>query len=583
MGEEVLGGPVRHGVLPSARLRSPPDARRRSGVTPRRCGGRHRVGKSLPQQGGSTTLSTPSRVDTLYEIESARGSCMNKSYVSRRTVLAGSAGVFAGAALSSSPAMGEEPSIRSRAVVIDDVTVIDGTGARPKHNQRVLLRGRRIAAIGPRASVEVPRAATVVSGTGRFLIPGLADLHVHSSPLPDIFPPLYIVNGVTTVREMGANPLVSQWRQEVAAGTRIGPLWTIGSDIVDGSPSLWEGIGVPYLKVANAAEARAVVRQEKAKGADFIKTYTRLSRESFLALADEARRQRIPFLGHVPDFVSLTEASNAGIRTVEHLFQIWYDTSNREAAIRRQVEEVPIGPGEYGGWYAKMHPLEYAAARSHDRRKARRVFQHLARNGTRVTPTLSVHQLGDMPQDVDLDDPRLRYVPADLLASWEWSRREIYMKDRTPAVDAEKRELFQRRLELVAEMAEAGVRLLAGTDVGASYILPGFSLHDELQLLVRAGLSPMRALIAATAEPASLLGHHDRGTVEVGKVADLVLLDGDPLRDIRNTARINSVVVNGTLITSGQRERMLRDIRAAARQPLPAGVNARPACACHGG
>ncbi|WP_433081279.1 amidohydrolase family protein [Dactylosporangium sp. CA-052675] len=510
------------------------------------------------------------------------------STVNRRRVLAGAAGVVAGA-LSASAGFGAPPTRAPSGVtpadgakdllVIDRVTIIDMTGAKPRHNMTVVVKGRRIINIMPSGGPS-PRGATVVDGAGKYLIPGLADMHVHSSPLPRTFPPLYLVNGVTTVREMGANPVVSGWRREVEQGLRLGPQWSIGSDIVDGSPSLWEGIGVPYIKVANATEARAAVRQEKAKGADFIKTYTRLSRESFLALADEAHRRQIPFLGHVPDFVSLTEASDVGIRTVEHLYQVWLDTSSQEAAIRRQVRQVPIGPGEYGGWYAKMHPLEYAAAQSHDRRKASQVFRHMARNGTRLTPTLTVHELADMPQDVALDDEKLRYIPTGLLETWEWTRREIYMKDRTPQVNAEKRELFQRRLELVGELAEAGVRMLVGTDVGASYILPGFGVHDELALLARAGLSPMKILEAATTEPARVLGHHDRGTVEVGKVADLVLLNADPLRDIRNTTRINAVVVAGNLITSQQRQRMLDDICEAAQEPMP---EAAPACACHGG
>jgi imidazolonepropionase-like amidohydrolase len=458
------------------------------------------------------------------------------------------------------------------------VGVIDG---RPRPRTTVLVRGDRIVEVGRAADVEVPAGATVVDGSGKFLIPGLADMHVHSVPLERTFPPLYLANGVTTVREMGGNPEAVTYRDRVAAGTAFGPRSQATRVLVDGAPSLWEGIGPPYLSVADAAQARAAVREQRAAGADFIKVYTRLSPEAFYAIADETRALGIPFLGHCPDLVPLPDASDAGIRSIEHLWQFWYATSREETRLRRAVARVPIAGGEYGGWYVKMHGSEYAAARSTDRRKAADVLERLAANGTYVTPTLVQHRVADTPSAVRVDDPRARYLPTAYAEVMKVQLQQIYMQGRTPAQNAERRELFARRMDLVPELAAAGVPLLAGTDTGTPSLVPGFALHEELELLVRAGLTPAQALRAATLEPARYLGlENEQGSIEPGKVADLVLLDADPLRDVTNTARIDSVLVRGCLLDRTTRQRMLDDVLAAASEP-DAGTAPLPVvCAC---
>ena len=491
--------------------------------------------------------------------------------ISRRTLLAASTAVPASALI---PAAAHAA---TGVIAITGVTVIDADGRR--RGQTVLIRGDRIVDVG---QVSVPHDARVVDGRGKFLIPGLADMHSHATGIDSTEPEIYVVNGVTTTREMSANDPARAWQQEVDSGRRLGPRWVIGSAIVDGAPSLWEGIGVPYVSVADPAQARAAVRQQAAAGAAFIKTYTRLSRESFHAVAAESRRVGLPFLGHVPDFVPVTEASDAGLHTLEHLFEFWYDTSRDEARLRREIARIRVAGGDYAGWFTGLHPVEYAAARTYDRDKAARVFERLARNGTWVTPTLTVHWSCDTPDDVSHDDPRFRYFSADTRAYWQWSNETFYLKGRTARESSERRELFARRMHLAGELARAGVPMMTGTDLGTAYLMPGFSVHDELALLVRAGLTPAQALRAATLEPARSLGHRDRGTVARGQVADLVLLDADPLRDITNTTRINSVLVRGTLVDAPARLRMLAGIEAAARaKPASGAVPVAAGCACH--
>ncbi|GLW96863.1 hypothetical protein Misp02_09500 [Microtetraspora sp. NBRC 16547] len=189
----------------------------------------------------------------------------------------------------------------------------------------------------------------------------------------------------------------------------------------------------------------------------------------------------------------------------------------------------------------------------------------LARNRTRVVPTLTVYQVLDRPDEV-LDDGRLKYVPAAVAEGWRWALANIIKAGRTPEVTAQRYALFERRKAFVNELEEAGVPVVAGTDGGdVPFVVPGFSLHDELVNLVRSGLSPLRALRAATLEPARLLGLDDSiGTVAPGKAADLVVLDADPLADIRNTTRIHTVVTRGRVISMEQRARMLAEIESAA-------------------
>ncbi|MEU8817683.1 amidohydrolase family protein [Actinoplanes sp. NPDC048796] len=495
----------------------------------------------------------------------------------RRTILTGTA---LGVAALGLPQAAEA---RNRALLaVQNVTVIDARGG-VRRGHTVLVRGDRILDVAPSERVPVPTGATLVDGRGKFLIPGLADMHSHATGIDDTDPELYVVNGVTTTRQMSGGQQARIWRRQIADGERLGPRWVIGSRIVDGSPSLWDGLdpdGGTHIAVAGPDEARAAVRREHAAGAAFIKTYSRLSRESFLAVAGECRMLGLPFLGHVPDVVPLTEASDRGLRTVEHLFTVWYDTSSEEERLRRAVAAVPIGPGDYNGWFNRMHPLEYAAARTYDRRRAARVFHRLAANDTYVTPTLVLHETNDMPEAIDRHDPRYRYVSADMIGYWDWTLESLYLPGRDPRRVAESAEIFRRRLRLTADLAAAGVPLMAGTDLGTTYLMPGFSLHDELELLVRAGLTPIQALAAATLNPARYLGRRDLGVVAPGAVADLVLLDADPLRDIRNTTRVNSVVVRGALIDPARRRRMLAGIETEVRTLRPAAAVAYKPCPC---
>ncbi|MFI0465264.1 amidohydrolase family protein [Saccharopolyspora sp. 5N102] len=465
-------------------------------------------------------------------------------------------------------------------IALTHVTVIDATGAPARPDMTVLVRDGVITAVGRASEVPVPGDAVLLDLTGKFLIPGLADMHIHTDDIPQVYLPLSLANGVTTLRQMSGQPHHHRWRREIAGGSLLGPRLVIASRMIDGIPSLWDAFpggadaGVPFLRVGDEASARRAVRDAKQEGADFVKVYSRVSRDVYFALADEAQAQGLPLVGHIPDQVPVTEASDAGQAGFEHVHALFPATSKQDAAHLAELAEIDPGEGAYANWFHLLNRVEWESAHSYSPFRAAKVFERLIANGSAFTPTLTMHRMLDMPHHGSLADDRLKYLPASIRGIWEWVHDEMYTAGRTAAEAAQRAVLFQRRLAITKAMDEAGVRLLAGSDNPTLFGYHGFDLHTELELMVAAGLTPMRALQTATVEPARFLGtQHVQGTVEADRYADLVVLDADPLEDIRNTTRIHAVVAAGHLITPARREQMLADVRAAVAAidaPAPA-------------
>ncbi|WP_329406091.1 amidohydrolase family protein [Streptomyces sp. NBC_00704] len=468
------------------------------------------------------------------------------------------------------------------------VTVIDGSGAPPAPGMTVVVEGGRITAVAPSARTRLRPGTRTVDLTGKYLIPGLIEAHTHSDGPETVVPPLYALAGVTTVREMRGEPVHHEWREKIRRGALLGPRWVVGSPIVDGAPSLWAADVGPTVEVRDAAEARRAVRRVKREGADFVKVYSRLSREAYFAIADEARRQGIPHLGHCPDTVRIAEASACGHRTVEHLHALLLATSRHEEEIRRGLAAVRIDPRDpsslsrYHSWFQQVHPLEWRAVQGYDRDRADALLRSLAAHGTAVVPTLSVHRTLELPDAVPSRAEEWKYLPAWQVESWP-DQLTALTGGRTPEQEERIRRIFAHRLRLVGELHSAGVRLATGTDTGTGYLVPGFALHDELALLVAAGLTPAEALRAATRDAARTLGLPAVGTVARGHAADLLVLDADPLHDIRNTRRIHGIVVDGRWIPPRERRLLLAAVEAAAAQTPPpeAGASLR-GCGCGG-
>jgi imidazolonepropionase-like amidohydrolase len=451
----------------------------------------------------------------------------------------------------------QEASSGQTALVFTHVTVIDATGAPAKPDMTVVIKGGRIAALGKTANLDVPENAHVVDATGKFLIPGLWDMHIHPLDEKDYLG-LFIANGVTGIRVMWGEPVHHKWRQEISAGKLIGPRMVISSPIVDGPESILPGTTV----VSNEAEGRQVVRKVKKEGADLVKVFNDIPRDAYFAIADEAKKQGIPFAGHVPYLVSFAEASDAGQQSIEHCPYLLLACSSRsEEELKKKLKETLA---------TRRRSLPQVRARvklsadiTYSEKKAAELFARFVKNNTWVCPTLIVfHGLLFRDEQDIANDPRLKYMPLSTKDSWN-PKNNTLVAFATGEGRADFRKLCEKHLAIVGAMRDAGVGLLAGTDTD----MPGLDLQDELAVFVQAGLSPMEALQTATYNPAKCLGKLDSmGTVERGKVADLVLLDANPLQDISNTQKIAAVVVGGKIFDKSALQKMLAQVEATAKK-----------------
>ncbi len=451
-------------------------------------------------------------------------------------------------------AIGRAQSAAPSLLIIHEVTVIDATGSPAQPHRTVIVRDGKIEEIGSSDGSRVRKLAGVhVDGTGKFLVPGLWDMHVHMV-FGDWFPrgkqvtlPLFIANGITGVRDMGGElDVLQQWRKEINAGTLIGPRMVISGPMLDGPKPRFPS----SIAIATPDDGRRAVDDWKRRGADFIKLQSLIPREAVFAIADEARKQGISFVGHVPDSVRASEASNAGQKSFEHLIGIFEGSSPLE-------DQFLKGPKTEGQFLSTYDPARAAA-----------LFALLANNHTWQCPTLVWERGGNLIDQADfIHDTRAKYVPAYWKdVTWKRFTEEIIHDFNSDDLATRKR-FVEKELEVVNAMHRAGIPFLAGTDTPPGvYLFPGFSLHEELQRFVAAGFTPLEALQTATLNPAKFLGMDDRlGTIEKGKLADLVLLDANPLDDIRNTQKIAAVIVNGRYLSRHDLDKMLAGVEAAAR------------------
>ncbi len=416
-------------------------------------------------------------------------------------------------------------------LVFTHVTVIDVGAGRAIPDRSVVVSGDRVTEVGAPGAVSPPRQARVVDGRGKYLIPGLWDMHVHMfSRLPpdandpaaqDYFLPHFVVNGVTGVRSMFDNlEAVMRLREMIASGRLAGPRIVTSGPILDGARPYVIG----SIACSNAEEGREAVRRVARAGADFVKVYSWLGREAYFAIAAESTRLGLPFAGHLPNSVSAAEAARAGQKSMEHLMGV-------------------------------LRPGSSVAERE-------ALFAVLKDFGVWQTPTLVALRSVALFGEPELAaDPRMAAVPRPVLEFWKTGGPGMTAWD----PEGRKRR-FEGELALVAEMHRSGVRILAGSDTPNPYVFPGSGLHDELELLVRAGLTPLEALRSATLRPAEYLGEQDRaGNVSPGMRADLVLLGADPLERIANCRRIEAVVLGGKLLLKSDLDSILRQAQARAQ------------------
>lgn len=435
------------------------------------------------------------------------------------------------ALLAAQPALAQQP------LAFTHVTVIDGADSTPRRDRTVIVRGNRIESVAPSAATRVPAGARVVDGRGKFLVPGFWDMHVHTAIIGGRgLLSLYVGNGVTGVRDMAGDwDTLTTWRREIARGGLVGPR------IIASGPYLEGGdVPIPHLVARTPEEAQAGVDSLVRLGVDFIKVHSQLNAPAYFAIARRARERGIAFAGHVPRVVGAAAASDSEQKSIEHLLAIPADCTI--------ADSIALEP---------RFPVQGALGRC-STKDLGPLYARFVRNGTWVTPTFTAqYEVAAWPTHAVPGDSLAHYLPESV-------RRyvaEIFpMPDSIPpGADSVGRAMLEKRLRQVAAMQRAGVHILTGTDAPLRNSPPGFGLHEEFTMLARGGMSPFEILRSATLEPARYFGMLDSaGTVAPGKVADLVLLDANPLADIRNTRRISAVVANGRLFAGSDRERLLR-------------------------
>ena len=389
-------------------------------------------------------------------------------------------------------------------LAITNVSVVDVVAGVARPGSTVVVRGNRIVAVGPTAAVRVPVEARTIDGSRRFLIPGLWDMHVHLGNAGEESLAEFVKYGVTGVRDMGTERFerLREWRVEILSGARVGPRIVAAGPIVDGPTPNWP----LRVTVPDAASARRAVDSLAAVGVDFIKVHQQLTRDAYFAVAAEARRLNIAFAGHVPVVVKGNEAAEAGQRSVEHLTGL-PDT--------RDSTWVPF-------------------------------LRAYKKHGTWMDPTLITYwAIAHHRDSAVINDPRAATISESLKKFWV-EQQSAWSGDLSQEGLSG---LYRSMKDHLKGVYQEGIPILTGTDLGFVYVYPGSSLHEEMEHLVEAGMRPIDALRAATINPARYLGRdRELGTIEVNKLADMVLLDANPITAISNTKRIRAVVANGRAV-----------------------------------
>ena len=429
-------------------------------------------------------------------------------------------------------------------------------------DQTVLLDNARITYVGPANGAPTLRGAHVVDGTGKFLSPGLWEMHIQGFlyVFSYLAGPLMIATGVPGARDMGYYiDTTLRWKRDIAAGREIGPRLVVGVR-VDGPVNEARFVGhVTTAEDGVRAVDTLARRKDRTARADFINTYSHVPRAAYFAIAHEAKKIGIPFAGPVPFSVTLREASDSGQRSIEHEDDLMRACSAKDSLLRATAGDTATltGPNQL----ADVREHARLIISTYDPKKCQAVIATLARNHTWVTPVLVAYQPYAHSFDSASTHPELaKYVPGLVKGGWANRASSVSKSD---SVMVHSYFSFDRTRELKA----AGVKLLAGTDTPQPFVYPGFSLHDELQLLVKSGLTPLEALQTATYNPAEFFGMQTLlGTIEKGKLADLVLLDANPLQDISNSRRIAAVIANGRLFDRPALAQLLHHVDSALKR-----------------
>jgi len=442
----------------------------------------------------------------------------------------------------------------AQTILIKNVNIVDTENGKLISSRHVLIRDGIISQVTKGEVILTIKPDTVVDGTGRYLMPGLWDMHTHIWNEATTFP-LLIANGITGVRgmfEMMNN--VNRWREDISKGKIAGPQLMVAGPIVDGPKPVWPG----SVAVKDEADGKRAVDSLKNKlKVDFIKVYSLLSRQNYLAIAAESRRQNIPFAGHVPNEITVVEAAEAGQKSQEHLYGMIESASDSAdhwfAYLQGTVKDSTM---------KKRSLRKEFLFRTYNENKLKRLLQQIKKTDTWICPTLTVNRgIATVDDTTLLNDPRIAYMGKFIKGMWDF-RTDFRFKSWTPLDFEQSKKEFELKLSITKLVYDAGIPILAGTDFPNPHCYAGFGIHDELELLVKAGLSAAAALQTATINPAKYFNlAATEGSVALNKNANLVLLTKNPLQNISNTKTIEMVFVKGKLFTTAQLEEMKEGVK----------------------
>ncbi|MHA6247415.1 amidohydrolase family protein [Pontibacter sp. CAU 1760] len=448
-------------------------------------------------------------------------------------------------------------------LVITNANVVDVTSGEVLTGKTLLIDEGVLTAIKDTKPSKTYKAIVSLDAQGKYVIPGLWDNHIHlrgGEALEEEnrqLLPLYIANGITTVRDAGGDlyPAIQKWRKQIQAGELVGPRIISAGPKLDGPNPVWEG----SIEVASVAGVPAALDSLQSLGVDFVKIYdSTISGEVFLAIVKQAEARGMITSGHMPFTIALGDAMDRGLDITEHLYYTFKAGSAQEDSITTQVRNSsftnqPISFYTTLGWLYDTY----------DPATANQFFSRMAKSNTAVVPTLHISQvLNNLQQENHSADAYLAYIGNGIERTY--ARRFDSAKRQSAETVQFMRNLNSKFRSMLPAMQEAGVTILAGSDAGAynSYVYPGLSLHKELEQMVEAGLTPLQALQTATINGAKVMKRDAQyGTVAEGKVADLVILDKNPLENISHTQQLHAVIVGGKVYTAQQLQQLLESLK----------------------
>jgi len=427
--------------------------------------------------------------------------------------------------------------------IITNVDVVDVKTGEILKNKTIAIDSNRISAIYDNEIVGSD-STIIIDGKGKYLIPGLWDMHSHYKWNRIDTDPILIANGITGVREMwGDMPEYVKIPKNTPQEGVVSPDIYFAADFIDGNPPAFPG----SLIVTNSDEAVVAVNNQMEKKVDFLKVYGMLTEEAFMSIAREAKKRNIAFAGHIPNSVSIYKAIEAGMVSSEHLYGFL------EGCIPQNRNENP-----------PKSPEEVVSRFSESRFDS--LCSLLAKSNMWLCPTLVVNRAVSYLNDsLFINDNRMVYLPGYVIGIWN-QQLGFYTKSEIDNHANSTRVRYLFELSLIGKMNTKGVKFLAGTDCPNPYVFPGFSLHDELSLLVKGGMPALAALRSATINPAIFMKKEGNfGSVEVGKLASLVLLNKNPLENIENTKSIETVIVRGKVYNRKALNLMLEQAKSKTK------------------